>query len=211
MARWRWFTTWRAATAVGLVAAGLAVATVAFAAIPDGDGAISGCYTKIGGVVRVIDTAKGERCTRYEVPITWNQAGSPGQPGEPGPRGEPGAQGEPGPAGPQGEPGPQGQPGPQGEPGPAGGSVDVVRRDGPRVYVMTAHTAGWSEAMCNPGETVTGGGYEINPPGISSGATMFVFYNAPRIYGTGWTVGATSTAAVVNYVVAYALCAQVAE
>lgn len=44
-------------------------------------GVIQGCYTKIGGILRVIDSAKGERCLGIEVPISWNQKGLKGDPG----------------------------------------------------------------------------------------------------------------------------------
>jgi hypothetical protein len=45
---------------------------------------IQGCYTKIGGILRVIDTAKAERCLGIEVPISWNQKGLKGDPGASG-------------------------------------------------------------------------------------------------------------------------------
>jgi len=66
---------------------------VAWAAIPGDGGVIQGCYTKIGGILRVIDTAKGEHCLGIELPISWNQKGPPGKDG---------ADGAPGPQGPQG-------------------------------------------------------------------------------------------------------------
>ncbi|HEY1360539.1 MAG TPA: hypothetical protein VGF21_19720, partial [Thermoleophilaceae bacterium] len=73
-----------AATA-GAVAASAIAGGVAWATIPGTDGVISGCYTKIGGVVRVIDTAKGEKCVNaFEVPFSWNKQGSPGEQGPPG-------------------------------------------------------------------------------------------------------------------------------
>ena len=46
---------------------------VAYATIPGDGGVIQGCYTKVGGIVRVIDTGKGQRCLDIEVPISWNQ------------------------------------------------------------------------------------------------------------------------------------------
>jgi hypothetical protein len=97
----------------GLALVLLGVAGIAIAAIPSGDATVHGCYTKIGGILRVIDTEKSppERCTRFEEPIVWNQqgpAGRQGEPGAPGPAGEPGVKGdagEPGPPGAKGEPG----------------------------------------------------------------------------------------------------------
>jgi Collagen triple helix repeat (20 copies) len=91
---------------------------VATGAIPSSDGKISACYTKVGGVVRVIDVEKSppQKCTTHENAISWNQTGPPGPAGPPGPPGPKGDQGDPGPAGPKGDKGDQGE---QGPPGPA--------------------------------------------------------------------------------------------
>jgi hypothetical protein len=77
------------------------VAATAWAAIPDGTGAISGCYAKKGGKLRVVKA--GKTCKKTERPLTWNQtgpAGAPGSRGPAGPKGEKGAKGEPGRLGP---------------------------------------------------------------------------------------------------------------
>ena len=80
------------AVSVALVGAG-----VAAGAIPGSDGVIHGCYQKYDGTLRVIDAEAGATCrTSSELPLTWNQAGSPGPAG---PAGPPGPQGAPGPAG----------------------------------------------------------------------------------------------------------------
>ena len=95
-----------AAALAGALAATALTGGIAWAAIPDHEGLIHGCYTKLGGVLRVIDTAKGQKClTHLEAPITWNEQGPRGEPGPVGADGARGPQGEPGPAGPQGEPG----------------------------------------------------------------------------------------------------------
>jgi uncharacterized protein DUF11/collagen triple helix repeat protein len=121
------------AAVVGVVCLGVGVAA---SSIPDADGTIRGCYTKLGGVLRVIDPAKGESCKSFEVPISWSQtgpqgtqglpgpAGPPGPAGDAGPAGEPGPEGPAGPAGEKGDPGPEGPPGAQGEPGPPGEKGD---------------------------------------------------------------------------------------
>lgn len=74
------------------VAAGVGVAT---GAIPDSGGTINGCYTKTGGIVRVVDTEKNQRCiSSAENPISWSQRG---------PKGDTGPQGDAGPAGTTGQ------------------------------------------------------------------------------------------------------------
>jgi hypothetical protein len=72
-------------------ATALLVGGIAWAAIPDDSGAIHACVGRYGGIVRVIDTAKNERCVNaLEVPLTWSQRGPQGVPGAPGPTGAPG-------------------------------------------------------------------------------------------------------------------------
>ena len=117
-----------AATIAALAASGVGVAV---AAIP-GDGQIDACYTKVGGVVRVIDLAKNEKCNAtLEKPIAWNQTGPAGAPGAAGPAGAKGEQGLAGPQGERGAPGPAGEPGPQGPEGPGRHRrhVELLRQD----------------------------------------------------------------------------------
>lgn len=74
---WGWKTA--AAVAVGLT---VLIGTAAYAAIPDSSGAISGCYAKSNGVLRVIDAEAGGSCVaNKELPLSWNQQGPPGPPG----------------------------------------------------------------------------------------------------------------------------------
>jgi Collagen triple helix repeat (20 copies) len=84
------------AAAVGALAATAVAGGIAWAAIPGDGGVISGCYTKIGGVLRVIDTAKGQQCTNLEVPISWNQQGPKGADGLNGLNGRNGSDGRDG-------------------------------------------------------------------------------------------------------------------
>ena len=64
---------------------------VAYSAIPDTGGVINGCYKKHGGdddeggkgQLRVIDTAKGEKCKKSETALSWNQKGEKGDKGDP--------------------------------------------------------------------------------------------------------------------------------
>ena len=102
--------------AAGVAAAALAVAGIAFGAIPGAAGVISACYDKQSGQLRIYD-AEGstpKECGRTEAAISWNQQGPKGDKGDTGP------QGPVGPAGPAGPTGPAGATGPTGPAGPAG-------------------------------------------------------------------------------------------
>ena len=111
------------ALGIAFVAAALlvALAGVAWAAIPGAGGMISGCYGKQSGILRVIDAAAGDDCNNSsELPISWNEQGQPGLQGPQGvqgPAGPPGSTGERGLQGPAGPPGIPGPRGPKGDPG----------------------------------------------------------------------------------------------
>src|SRR5262249_42874008 len=78
----------KAALAVVVVALGIAAASVAYAAIPDGVGMIHGCYKNGNGQLRVVNEA-GDR-TAAESAIDWGPAGAPGGPGPKGDKGDTG-------------------------------------------------------------------------------------------------------------------------
>lgn len=102
----------------GLLAVGFAAVGIAYAAIPDGN-TINGCYGKFGGVLRVIDTAKNQKCSNaLEVPISWSQTGPQGIKGDKGEPGTPGAKGD------------KGDPGQPGSAGPGALAFGYVRADG---------------------------------------------------------------------------------
>jgi hypothetical protein len=67
--------------ASAVVAVGVVVIGIAYAAIPGAGGQIQGCYAK-GGALRVVNAAS--ECTKQELPLAWNQAGQPGTNGAPG-------------------------------------------------------------------------------------------------------------------------------
>ena len=105
-----------------IVIIAIAAATTAFAAIPDGNGVIHGCYNIQSGALRVINSDPNGfslSCAPKEAGLQWNQQG---------PQGLQGAKGDPGPQGLKGNPGPQGlkgdtgAQGPKGDAGPAGPS-----------------------------------------------------------------------------------------
>jgi hypothetical protein len=84
------------------VAALAGAGSIAWASIPDGKGVVHGCYAKLGGALRVIDTAKNQVCGGSELAVTWNQkgpTGSKGATGGAGPKGTTGAKGPTGPSG----------------------------------------------------------------------------------------------------------------
>jgi len=119
-------------TAVVVVSAG-----VAYASVPSqSDGTITGCFSRSGGALRIIDREAGQTCKSGEMQITWNQvgpqgiAGPTGGPGPAGSQGNPGSPGAAGIPGPTGPAGPTGQPGPSGPAGPAGGVATRWWRDG---------------------------------------------------------------------------------
>ena len=85
----------------GAIAAGvLAVGGVAYATIPS-NGVISGCYTKSGGNLRVIDSTTGS-CSSKETSLNWNVQGAKGETGATGATGPTGPTGAPGATGPAG-------------------------------------------------------------------------------------------------------------
>jgi hypothetical protein len=109
--------------ATGFVIGAVLTGGVAYAAtsVIGGGGVIQSCYTKIGGVVRVVDSAS--ECKSFELPLSWNQKGPTGETGPQGPKGDTGdigPQGPAGPLGPKGDVGPQGTAGPQGATGDTG-------------------------------------------------------------------------------------------
>jgi hypothetical protein len=119
---------------VALVAASvaaLAAGGLATAAIPDRDGVVHLCVKKAGGGVRVIDDAKGQRCTSKEQAIDVSTRGVRGPAGPAGEDGADGVDGEAGPAGPQGPAGADGAPGPAGAPG-ANGAQGTPGAAGPQ-------------------------------------------------------------------------------
>lgn len=134
--RWLSVRTLLVATAAALAAGGVGIAT---GAIPDNAGKVTACYTKIGGVLRVVDTEKTppQHCVaNLETQLVLNQKGLAGPKGDPGPQGAGGApglpgadgakgdKGDPGAAGTDGANGEKGDPGAKGDPGPKGDKGD---------------------------------------------------------------------------------------
>jgi hypothetical protein len=172
----RWWQRRLVVAAVG-VAVLLVGGGVAFATIPGSGGAISGCYAKKDGTLRVIDS--GAQCKIGENVLTWNQTG---------------LQGAPGPAGPQG---PKGDTGPQGPPGPSAspGFVHVI---GNQIAVPEYELTDVA-VECPDGKMAVGGGFQGSD-------AVRVLQSIGVDYPAGWAVEATSTLPE-SWVRAYAVCA----
>lgn len=148
---------------------------VAYAAIPDGNGVIHGCYDSTNGNLRVIDPSVS-KCRTSETSLNWNQTGPAGAVGPQGPigpvgpqgpkgdKGDTGAPGAQGPAGADGAVGPQGPAGEQGPPGPS---------------MLTFHRETIDGAALNPGL------YPI-PPGGSNGGGQFLSCASGLPIGAGF-------------------------
>ena len=79
----------RRALVLGVVLALVAAVGVAAGAIPDSGGTINACYTKVGGVLRLVDTERNQHCvSAVENPISWGQRGPQGDAGPAGTTGQ---------------------------------------------------------------------------------------------------------------------------
>jgi hypothetical protein len=79
----------RRALVLGVVLALVAAVGVAAGAIPDSGGTIHGCYTKTGGILRVVDTDRNQHCiSARENDISWGQRGPQGDTGPAGTAGQ---------------------------------------------------------------------------------------------------------------------------
>jgi hypothetical protein len=122
--------------------AALLMAGIAYATIPDGGGAIHGCYARSGGSLRVID-ASVTNCKSGETSLDWSVRGPQGL------QGPAGATGPQGPAGQQGAQGSAGPQGPQGATGPAGpsGTSHGYLGSSHQVPIATTPVSSNAEAM----------------------------------------------------------------
>jgi hypothetical protein len=99
------------AAALGIVIVALAAGGIAYAAIPDSNGVIHGCYQVNSGSLHVVGTnptVGGGKCSANERSLDWNQKGPTGAKGATGARGPTGARGATGATGTTGARGPTG-------------------------------------------------------------------------------------------------------
>jgi hypothetical protein len=78
---------------IGGIASAMIACSILFASIPDASGAVTACYNKATGALRVVDVGKGQGCLLTESLLSWNHQGVPGPPGLPGTNGTPGTNG----------------------------------------------------------------------------------------------------------------------
>ncbi len=169
---------------------------VAMAAIPAGDGTISGCYSP-NGSLRVIDAANAT-CTSRERPLTWDQRGPAG------PAGPAGVAGAEGPAGPSG---PEGPPGPQGPVGPAGADAMTVFYEVAKDYTIPAgYRLGGASAVCAKGYVAISGGVrqQFNHPELGVTYSRSDPQDPNR---RSWTVDAVNRSGEPITFTTYVLCA----
>jgi len=170
------------AATVGAIAATALAGGVAWAAIPGSGGTIQGCYGKIGGILRVIDPSKGQKCLSIEVPISWSQQGQKGDAGAAGAAGQPGSKGD---QGIQGLPGTNGTDGTNGLPGPKGDTGDTGAQGpvGPQGPSGSGGTLASLDSL---------GGLACNAAGTSPG-TITVTYGPPPVGAVTLACTPTST------------------
>ena len=165
----------------GAVAA-LAVGSLAFAAIPDVNGVIHGCYDKQSGLMRVTDTDtnKPKACTTSESALDWNKQGVQGIQGVPGPQGSVGPVGPAGPQGPTGPAGPKGDKGDQGDPGPAGPATL------PTAYIKRVNNAVFvpQDSMATVAQLwVPAGKYAVSVTGVGVNSAQYLYVECALYQG----------------------------
>ena len=178
-----------AAVAVGIGAG------ASYAAIPDSNGVISGCYWTAStssppvqkGHFRIIDSST-QHCNHSESAISWNQAGQ---------QGPPGAQGQPGAKGDKGDKGDQG---PAWTPAYGIGDVLVDRGHGPSVWAEYSTTLGspsaWGDNTggtfrftCRPAQAPC----KVSLAARVSGAASVTVYPRILLYQQDYNNGGPST------------------
>ena len=153
-------------------------AGIAYAAIPDPNGVINGCYSSGQGQLRVIDMENGDQCKNNETAISWNQQGPQGIPGPIGPQGLQGIQGQQGETGATGSTGATGPQGPAGEPGDDG--ADGTPFDGTftspnGVYSLTVDNSGIELKSPAASVKLTGAGVSVlasGPVSLNGGPVL---------------------------------------
>src|SRR5262249_24575393 len=137
----------------------LAIAAgVAYATIPDSGGVIHGCYQKLNGQLRVINTSTGGACNNTsEVALDWNKTGATGPPGATGPAGATGITGATGATGAAGADGVSGYE-----------VISVGPKDLNPGFLI------FGTLPSPTGKKVVGGGWDVGGGAGGAGANVFV-------------------------------------
>ncbi len=189
---------------VGVLAA---AAGIAYAAVGE-NGVITGCYSKAGGTLRVIDPSLTS-CKSSETTLTWNVQGPPGATGATGATGPAGPEGPAGPAGATGPAGPAGPEGPQGPTGPAGTTVSGYEVLTGWISVPNFLFHRFTQSVrCPTGKKVLGGGVSFD---IANANGVQLVDSAPMDFGAGWAATAfgTNDPAQAWTMYVWAICANV--
>lgn len=180
---------------LGLLVFGLVLGTtLAWAQSPGG--VIRACV-KDSKVVS-IGLADQLTCATKEQALDWNITGPQGIQGPRGPEGPQGVQGPQGPAGAQGPAGPQ---------GPAGVAKFYFGHN--RLVAIQPGSFGSTDARCDPGDMVTGGGYSGYHGGSSA---LQIVNNAPIAFSDpeltyGWGLEAFNPTSQPVDLISYVICA----
>lgn len=162
----------------GLLAIAGAVAGIALAAIPGSDGTITGCITKSGGKLRVID-ATVTNCKSNEQRLDWNVQGPAGTDGQNGTNGTDGVSGWQ--------------------------MVTDTRSYGTGTSFAFG---GLSVDCPEGKKVVGGGGSVLTDPGGSTVSDYNVLQSYPKSDGTGWTASfqVDNTGGYAFIETVYAIC-----
>lgn len=194
---------------------GAGFATAAITATPTTT--INACESNANGTIKLV-TDPSQCNPKNDTAISWNTVGPQGPLGPIGPQGPAGPTGPQGDTGATGATGPQGPQGDTGAPGPTGpkGAAGV---SGHHVVYNFENVGGsgrtWSLlAFCGTGESVLGGGYEIDNESGDATNTLVTLSEPVLPAANAWRVRMTnnnsevfSSGNVDLYV--YAICAKV--
>ena len=164
----------KVAIAVAVLACAGSLAAVATTRGAAESNVILACRAKVTGLLRVVSDSS--KCTKRELPISWNIQGPAGSAGSPGPAGPAGAQG---PKGDQGIPGVKGD---KGDTGPAGG---IAGRHVVEAFDVSSNGFAQQIVQCPTGQVPTGGGSAISGQiGDGNGNGPRITYDGP--FNNGW-------------------------
>ncbi len=145
------------------------------------------CVNNASGTIHLIGA--DESCNNNEARIEWNNQGPPGSQGDKGDQGLPGLKGDKG---------------DQGDPGMPGILGFYTRT---ALVNVPPSTFGEAYADCDPGDVVTGGGFQLQA-GIEGVNEVWVTYSRPANLNSSWYVRILNYAEFIDVgLVSMAVCA----